>query len=210
MEEIVSTMSQFVLFRHDYVLLIKGAVGSNITIKVLCGVMGDASLGEPYARYAAVARLLMDTFSIKCLDASFSNYLRDMTNTSWDGPAAGGGRYRNVLGKWRFCVYVCQSTLCFLFYNVTSITVIFIPGGFLVSFVGRLSEDRCSFLRGITVVTHNVNVSNFPASFDNNNVQQLLPSDQNVTQTGFVLSTGCGHSQHAKKAMFGMLLKGFF
>lgn len=87
-------------------------MGTNITIKVLCGVMGDASLGEPYARYAAVARLLMDTFSIKCLDASFSNYLRDMTNTSWDGPAAGGGRYRNVLGKWCFCVCVsvCQST----------------------------------------------------------------------------------------------------
>ncbi|XP_039985788.1 thymus-specific serine protease [Xiphias gladius] len=70
----------------------EGVTGTNITIKVLCGVMGDRSLGEPYARYAAVARLMMDTFSIKCLDASFSTYLSEMTNTSWEGPAAGGGR----------------------------------------------------------------------------------------------------------------------
>ncbi|XP_071328023.1 thymus-specific serine protease isoform X1 [Trachinotus anak] len=68
----------------------EGVMGTNITIKVLCGVMGDTSLGEPYARYAAVARLMMDTFLIKCLDASYSTYLRDMTNTSWEGPAAGG------------------------------------------------------------------------------------------------------------------------
>lgn len=71
--------------------------------------MGDISLGEPYARYVAVTRLMLDTFSMKCLDASFSNYLRDMTNTSWDGPAAGGGRW---VWKWYFCacvntVYVC-------------------------------------------------------------------------------------------------------
>ncbi|XP_077397024.1 thymus-specific serine protease [Festucalex cinctus] len=70
----------------------EGVVGTNITIKVICGVMADTSLGDPYARYAAVARLMMDTFSMKCLDVSFNNNLRDMTNTSWDGPAAGGGR----------------------------------------------------------------------------------------------------------------------
>ncbi|KAM9853549.1 thymus-specific serine protease [Aulostomus maculatus] len=70
----------------------EGVTGTNITIEVLCGVMGDATLGEPYARYVAVAHLMMKTFSMKCLDASFNNNLRDMTNTSWDGPAAGGGR----------------------------------------------------------------------------------------------------------------------
>lgn len=72
-------------------LFYQGMLGTNITIKVLCSVMADASLGEPYARYAAVARLMMTTFSTKCLDASFSTYLKDMTNTSWEGPAAGGG-----------------------------------------------------------------------------------------------------------------------
>lgn len=60
--------------------------------------MGDTSLGDPYARYAAVSRLMMDTFFMKCLDASFSTYLRDMTNASWDGPAAGGGGYKHLLG----------------------------------------------------------------------------------------------------------------
>ncbi|KAM9318951.1 thymus-specific serine protease [Pholidichthys leucotaenia] len=70
----------------------EGVTGTNITIKVLCGIMTDTSLGDPYARYVAVAHLMMDTFSIKCLDASFSKNIRDMTNTSWDGPAAGGGR----------------------------------------------------------------------------------------------------------------------
>lgn len=88
-------------------LLIQGVVGTNITIKVLCSVMGDASLGEPYARYAAVAHLMMDTFSIKCLDVSFSTYLKEMTNTSWDGPAAGGGGCAHVLGSGGFFACVC-------------------------------------------------------------------------------------------------------
>ncbi|XP_038129050.1 thymus-specific serine protease [Cyprinodon tularosa] len=70
----------------------EGVQGTNVTIKVLCGVMGNTSMGDPYSRYVAVARLMMDTFSMKCLDSSFNNYVRDMTNTSWDGPAAEGGR----------------------------------------------------------------------------------------------------------------------
>uniref|UniRef100_G3N4R3 Serine protease 16 n=1 Tax=Gasterosteus aculeatus TaxID=69293 RepID=G3N4R3_GASAC len=74
----------------------EGATGTNITIKVLCGVMADTSLGDPYARYAAVARLMMDTFSIKCLNASYEGYRRDMTDASWSGPAAGGAVRRLV------------------------------------------------------------------------------------------------------------------
>lgn len=78
--------------------------------------MSDTSLGEPYARYAAVARLMMDTFSMKCLDATFSTYLRDMTNASWDGPAAGGGGYGHVLGSG---VFVCVNIVILAFENVT-------------------------------------------------------------------------------------------
>lgn len=81
-------------------------MGTNITIKVLCGVMSDPSLADAYARYVAVARLMMDTFSMKCLDASFNNYLRDMTNASWDGMAAGGGGYGHVLGS--VCFFMCK------------------------------------------------------------------------------------------------------
>ncbi|XP_023699734.1 thymus-specific serine protease [Paramormyrops kingsleyae] len=70
----------------------EGVPGTNVTIKVLCGVMMDASLGTPYSRYAAVTSLMLKTFSQKCLDVSYSTYLKDMSNTSWSGPAAGGGR----------------------------------------------------------------------------------------------------------------------
>ncbi|XP_033832305.2 thymus-specific serine protease [Periophthalmus magnuspinnatus] len=70
----------------------EGVIGTNITIEALCGVMADASLGDPYSRYAAVARLMMENFSMKCLNVSFNYYVQDMTNTSWEGPAAGGGR----------------------------------------------------------------------------------------------------------------------
>ncbi|XP_018604307.1 thymus-specific serine protease [Scleropages formosus] len=70
----------------------EGVVGTNITIKVLCGVMADASLGDPYSRYAAVAQLMLKTFSQKCLDVNYTTYLMEMRNTSWSGPASGGGR----------------------------------------------------------------------------------------------------------------------
>ncbi|XP_030632674.1 thymus-specific serine protease [Chanos chanos] len=70
----------------------EGVVGTNITIKVLCGVMLDSSVGDPYERYAAVARLMLQTFSQPCLDAQYTHYLQDMRNISWDGPASGGGR----------------------------------------------------------------------------------------------------------------------
>ncbi|XP_048016571.1 thymus-specific serine protease [Megalobrama amblycephala] len=70
----------------------EGAVGTNITIKVLCSVMLDSSLGEPYNRYAAVARLMQKTFSQPCINAQYKSYIQDMSNTSWSGPEAGGGR----------------------------------------------------------------------------------------------------------------------
>lgn len=76
----------------SWLTFIQGVLGTNVTIKVLCSMMRDGSLGgEPYARYAAVARFMLDTFSMRCLDSSYDAYVRDMTNTSWEGPAAGGG-----------------------------------------------------------------------------------------------------------------------
>uniref|UniRef100_A0A672NEF7 Putative serine protease K12H4.7 n=1 Tax=Sinocyclocheilus grahami TaxID=75366 RepID=A0A672NEF7_SINGR len=70
----------------------EGVVGTNITIKVLCSVMLDSSLGEPYDRYAAVARLMQNTFSQACINTQYKSYIQDMSNTSWSGPEAGGGR----------------------------------------------------------------------------------------------------------------------
>lgn len=110
-------------------LSMQGVTGGNITIKVLCGIMGDTSLGEPYARYAAVARLMMETFSMKCLDVSFNTYLRDMTNTSWEGPAAGGGGYEHNCGRW------------------LSVCVIKV----FVQFVFRLSDGMFFFQRDVSL-----------------------------------------------------------
>ncbi|XP_028650255.1 thymus-specific serine protease [Erpetoichthys calabaricus] len=70
----------------------EGVPGTNITIKVLCNIMEDESLGTPYDRYASVAHLIQTTLSQKCLDVKYKNYVKDMSNSSWDGPASGGGR----------------------------------------------------------------------------------------------------------------------
>nr|XP_006637680.1 PREDICTED: putative serine protease K12H4.7 [Lepisosteus oculatus] len=70
----------------------EGVLGTNITIKALCGIMSNVSLGEPYKRYAAVMALMLKTFSQKCLDGSYSAYVKEMGNSSWNGPASGGGR----------------------------------------------------------------------------------------------------------------------
>uniref|UniRef100_A0A8B9GSL3 Serine protease 16 n=1 Tax=Astyanax mexicanus TaxID=7994 RepID=A0A8B9GSL3_ASTMX len=81
-------------FRASFIIMrLMAVLGTNITIKVLCDVMLDSSLGEPYDRYAAVARLLQKTFLQSCTDVQYSQYVREMSNTSWTGPAASGGVY---------------------------------------------------------------------------------------------------------------------
>ncbi|TRY99904.1 hypothetical protein DNTS_004337 [Danionella cerebrum] len=70
----------------------EGVVGTNITIEVLCSVMLDSSLGEPYDRYAAVTRLMQNTFNQPCTNAEYRSYILDIRNSSWSGPEAGGGR----------------------------------------------------------------------------------------------------------------------
>lgn len=204
------------LFHHGYVLSIKGVIGTNITIKVLCGVMGDASLGEPYARYAAVARLMMDTFSMKCLDANFSTYLRDMTNTSWDGPAAGGGGYENVLGSGVFmCVNMVILVPSILKCHLNN-CYFYIRGIFLVRFVGGLSGGEFLFSRQIIVdidivmslsshstITHEQSTA--AATETPVSPSSAASGGPNITQTGYVLRMGCGHSQHVENPFLGVV-----
>ncbi|XP_069474268.1 putative serine protease K12H4.7 isoform X9 [Ambystoma mexicanum] len=66
----------------------EGVKGTNITIQVLCDVMLNVSLGTPYDRYAAVVRLMQQALEIKCVDASYKKFVHDMSNTTWEGPAA--------------------------------------------------------------------------------------------------------------------------
>ncbi|XP_028925206.1 thymus-specific serine protease [Ornithorhynchus anatinus] len=91
LESLASNFMDVVQYNEDN-RAFEGVKGTNITINVLCDIMSDISLGTPYDRYATVVRLLLNTFEMTCLDASYSNYVQEMTNFSWDGPAATGGR----------------------------------------------------------------------------------------------------------------------
>ncbi|CDQ79231.1 unnamed protein product [Oncorhynchus mykiss] len=67
---------------------------TNCTIKTVCGVMSDASLGDPYYRFAAFVRLRTITHLLKpCVkDLTYDANLQDLRNTSYSGPHGGGGR----------------------------------------------------------------------------------------------------------------------
>ncbi|XP_024298973.1 thymus-specific serine protease [Oncorhynchus tshawytscha] len=67
---------------------------TNCTIKTVCGVMSDASLGDPYYRFAAFVRLRTITHLLKpCVkDLTYNANLQDLRNTSYSGPHGGGGR----------------------------------------------------------------------------------------------------------------------
>ncbi|XP_038049891.1 thymus-specific serine protease-like [Patiria miniata] len=70
----------------------EGAVGTDITIDTLCGIMGNTSIGVPLARYAAVNTLLLQTYGEKCLDVSYDDMITEMRQTSWESSASEGGR----------------------------------------------------------------------------------------------------------------------
>ena len=52
----------------------QGAIGTNITIDTLCGIMNDESASDPLARYAKVNSLMLDTHGEKCLDSSYEGH----------------------------------------------------------------------------------------------------------------------------------------
>jgi hypothetical protein len=64
----------------------------NVTIEALCDIMDSQSIGDPLRRYAAVNDLILETYSQKCLDASYSSFINQMQQTSWNESAAVGGR----------------------------------------------------------------------------------------------------------------------
>lgn len=70
---------------------IQGAIGTNITIDTLCGIMSNDSLGQPLYRYAVVNNLTLDTYGEKCLDFSYANMINDLKKTEWNSSAGVGG-----------------------------------------------------------------------------------------------------------------------
>lgn len=86
-------MISFNKYNYFYIsLMIKGAVDSNVTIEVLCNTMNHESIGDPLTRYAAVNDIILNTYSQKCLDASYKSFISQMRKTSWNDSAAVGGR----------------------------------------------------------------------------------------------------------------------
>lgn len=166
--------------------------------------MGDTSLGEPYARYAAVARLMMHTFFMNCLDASFSTNLRDMTNTSWEGSAAGGGGCKNAPGS---CIFACVNMVVLVrsiltFHHNNSCI-------FGAHFVGWLSNGvflfLCQVLPGIDIVTSRWH---FPLSFSD--ISSLRRPEYNAATWQLCVECGMWSESSCCKPILGVVKELFF
>lgn len=70
----------------------EGAIGTNITIDTICGIMTDESNGSPIERYAKVNSLMLSTYSQKCLDNSYNKMIKGLQATAWNASASEGGR----------------------------------------------------------------------------------------------------------------------
>ena len=56
--------------------------------------MNQQSIGDALSRYAAVNKLIMDTYGLKCLDVDYTDFVSSMRKTSWESSAAEGGKYQ--------------------------------------------------------------------------------------------------------------------
>ncbi|XP_052816348.1 putative serine protease K12H4.7 [Mya arenaria] len=70
----------------------EGAIGTDITLDTLCGIMNDFTRGTPLQRYADVNTLIMKTYGQKCLDYTYTKMISDMRQTDWKSGAGEGGR----------------------------------------------------------------------------------------------------------------------
>lgn len=65
----------------------------NITIDVVCDVMVDRKKGTPVHRLALVNDMLLTASNQTCLDYTYENMVKQLSNTSWDSTMAEGGTY---------------------------------------------------------------------------------------------------------------------
>lgn len=75
-------------------LLLQGATNP-ATIDDLCNIMTNHSIGDELDRYAAVNSMFLDS---ETLDVSYKGYVEFMKQTSWNSPAAEGGKYKRRHG----------------------------------------------------------------------------------------------------------------
>lgn len=70
----------------------EGAVDTNLTIEAICSIMTNDAIGTPFYRYTVVNSLILQTYNETCLDASYSKYINDMREVSWNSSQSVGGR----------------------------------------------------------------------------------------------------------------------
>ena len=80
------------VFKYDF----KGAIDAKNNIQLLCSTMLDESLGDAIHRYAKVNDIILDTYGQKCLDASYSSLIKQLSAVSWNDSAAVGGIKREI------------------------------------------------------------------------------------------------------------------
>lgn len=82
----------FVKLFSEFLTFPKGALATNITIDVVCGIMQNGSLGDEITRYAEVNKVLLEAYGQKCLDFSYSNLVSTLSEESWNSSGASGSR----------------------------------------------------------------------------------------------------------------------
>ncbi|XP_071999232.1 putative serine protease K12H4.7 [Engystomops pustulosus] len=70
----------------------EGVKGGNITIQTVCDIMSNESLVSPYDRLVEVIQSIRKAKEEKCIETSYQQFIHDMRDIHWDGPAASGGR----------------------------------------------------------------------------------------------------------------------
>ncbi len=71
----------------------EGAVDTNVTIPVICGLMNDASESNVLQRYANVNSLILQTYGEPCLDFSYIDMITGMQNTTLTAALSGGRQW---------------------------------------------------------------------------------------------------------------------
>lgn len=67
----------------------EGVKGTNITIKTVCGIMSNKTLGLPFTRYAALNSLLLDVGEEKCLNHTYKSMMTEMQSVDWNNDDGG-------------------------------------------------------------------------------------------------------------------------
>lgn len=70
----------------------EGVKGGNMTIQVVCDIMSNESFGAPYDRYVEVIQSILKSREEKCIEASYQQFLHDLSDIRWEGSSSSGGR----------------------------------------------------------------------------------------------------------------------